>query len=426
MKLGLTWICIAYALWEMLFRPGGLTLLFSLRDDEAMDLLKRLRGMHTRLPRFLQASLGTDNEHEFEFARLGSKAQAFPCTGTAGRNYTGSLAIIDEADFIGALKQLVAAVLPGVEAGGKLIMVSASNKDMPASEFKRVYRRAVSGENNFKDMFLAWSARPDRDEQWYKTQAADYDEDDLYANYPANPQQALAARSSNKRFKPEWLMGWELVGPVGYPLTVPGLVVFESPHEGERYVVAGDPSEGNPNSHPSAATVLNSKWEQVAVMHGLFEPDVFGGYLVELAKWYNDATIVPERNNHGHAVILAVRNLGAEELLYVNPFDSRPGRKKYGWLSSPRLKSMAVDLAAQTLRDSAGSILRDEATVNEFISIEASTLKAPAGMQDDRAMSMMIGYAALRWPTLGRMDVAVDAYIKADDPLETIDAGGFA
>ena len=426
-KLGLTWLCIAYALWDMLFRSGGRELLFSLGDKDAVDLVKRLRGMHRRLPLFLQATVGTDNDHELEFARLDSTAKAFPCTKQAARNYTGSLALIDEADCIAWLKQLIAAVLPGVEAGGKLLLVSASDKGAPSSEFKRIYRGAIAGTNNYAPIFLPWHARPSRDQAWYDVQTVNYDDEhDMRANYPATPEEALSPRSSDKRFRPEWFEEWEKLAVLSNPLTIPGLIIYEMPQPGETYVVPADPAEGNPSSNPSVAAVLNSQWKQVAVLSGQFEPDVFGGYLVELARWYNDATIVPERNNHGHAVILTVRNLGAENLLYVNPFDSRIGRKKYGWLSSPRMKSMAVTLAAQTLRDSRGKILRDRATVNELAAIEASTLKAPPGMLDDRAMAVIIGYAALRWPTSGGIGAVVDVYIEAPDVMVAIDAGGFA
>lgn len=425
-KLGLTWLSIAYTLWEMLFRPGGRALLFSLTDSDAVDLVNRLRGMHQRLPMFLQATIGTDNEHELEFARLSSVVRAFPCTKQAARNFTGTLAVIDEADCIPWLKHLVAAVQPGVEAGGKLLLVGAANKDTPASEFKLKYYGAVAKTNNYTAVFLPWYARPGRDEAWYREQELDYDEDDMHANYPATPAQALAARSSDKRFRPEWFEEWERLTSLSNPLTVPGLVVYEAPQPGETYIVPADPAEGNPSSNPSVAMVLNSKWEQVAIVSGQFEPDVLGNYLVEIARWYNDAVICPERNNHGHAVILTVRNLGAEELLYVNPFDSRLGRKKYGWLSSSRMKSMAIDLAAQTIRDARGRILRDEATVNELVALEAGTLKAPQGGTDDRAMTVMIGYAALRWPTSGGIGTVIDAYIEAPDVMAAVDRGGFA
>src|SRR5689334_18485796 len=49
-QLGLTWLVLGYALWLMLFWPAATVLLFSRRDDEAVDLLRtRLRGIYDRL-----------------------------------------------------------------------------------------------------------------------------------------------------------------------------------------------------------------------------------------------------------------------------------------------------------------------------------------------------------------------------------------
>ncbi len=55
-QLGLSWLTLAYVLWEMLYRPAATALLFSKRDDEAIELLDaRLKGMYIRLPAWMQA-----------------------------------------------------------------------------------------------------------------------------------------------------------------------------------------------------------------------------------------------------------------------------------------------------------------------------------------------------------------------------------
>src|SRR5215470_17278271 len=63
-QLGLTWLMLGFALWLMIFHPAATVLLFSRRDDEAIDLLKtRVRGMYNRLPAWLKVrSFGVDND----------------------------------------------------------------------------------------------------------------------------------------------------------------------------------------------------------------------------------------------------------------------------------------------------------------------------------------------------------------------------
>ena len=144
-QLGLTWLCIAYALWLMIFRPGSTILLFSRRDDEAKELLSRLVGMLIRLPAWMQPTIGTNNDHELSFKNLNSVARSFPTTKHSGRSFTATLVIVDEADFIPWLPQLLAAVKPTVDAGGRMILLSTSNKEQPKSEFKTIWQ---AGANN--------------------------------------------------------------------------------------------------------------------------------------------------------------------------------------------------------------------------------------------------------------------------------------
>ena len=97
-QLGMTWLALAYALWLMLFRAPAYILLFSMRDNEAVDLLSRLSAMYKHLPAWLQADdVLTDAGHEFALSNE-SRAQAFPTS--AGDSYTANLVIIDEADLV--------------------------------------------------------------------------------------------------------------------------------------------------------------------------------------------------------------------------------------------------------------------------------------------------------------------------------------
>ncbi|MBC8248532.1 MAG: hypothetical protein H8E90_02535 [Anaerolineales bacterium] len=422
-QLGLTWLLVCYGLWMMLFRPGSGVLLFSRRDDEAAELLDRVRQCHLRLPSFLQARVGTDNDHELELVNLGSVAQAFPTTKHSGRSYTATLAVVDEADYIRWLRQLLTAVKPTIDAGGQLGLISTVDKEDPSSEFKRIWNQAVAGGNSYRPIFLPWHSRPGRDAAWYAQQQADYTEDDLFQEYPASPAEALAARKSSKRFLPAWLA---LCTGSASPLDcvdappLPGLVVWEAPRRGGGYLVVADPCEGNPTSDPSPAAVFDvGTWNQVAGLYGQFQPDIFGGYLVELSRWYNEAVICVERNNHGHAVHVAIGGLGADDLIYQCPLD-----EKDGWLSNAKNKVLATDVTAEVLREG-GCVIQDQATINELAMFEGSSLKAPPGMTDDRAMTVIIGMAALRWPSLRNRGTGESAAITPDDIIDERETGGW-
>jgi hypothetical protein len=141
-QLGLTWLCLAFALWLMIFKPIATILIFSKRDDEAVYLMgkERMRGMYRRLPRWMQVrQIVTGNEHEWALSN-GSVARAFPTSG--GDSYTATFALVDEADLVDNLEKLMTAVKPTIDGGGKMILLSRAKKDEPESLFKQIYLAA--------------------------------------------------------------------------------------------------------------------------------------------------------------------------------------------------------------------------------------------------------------------------------------------
>ncbi len=207
-QLGLTWLCLGYALWLMLFRSAAVILLFSKREDEAQELMFRLQGMYGKLPEWMQCrSVLKSNLDQFRLSN-GSVALAFPTTG--GRSYTGTFALADEADYIPDLSRFLNAVKPTVDAGGQLALISTSDKSQPKSTFKRLFRAGWRRLNEYRALFLPWSARPERTAKWYETVRRDMYEqdgtdDNLQQEYPATPEEALAARSLDKRIPPVFL-----------------------------------------------------------------------------------------------------------------------------------------------------------------------------------------------------------------------------
>ena len=171
--------------------------------------------MYARLPDWMQArAVLKSNESQFVLS-TGSRFLAFPTTG--GRSYTGTIAVVDEADFVPDLRGFLNAVKPTIDAGGQLFLITTSDKTRPLSTFKRLYRaaletgpsaqarngslkagsvQAMQGLGDYVPVFLPWYARPDRDMDWYTRQRAEMFEqqgtdDDFFAEYPETPEQAL-------------------------------------------------------------------------------------------------------------------------------------------------------------------------------------------------------------------------------------------
>lgn len=387
-QLGMTWLALAFALWLMIFRPAVTVLIFSRRENEAIYLLsdERLRGMVTRLPDFLRPRItGTDSASVLQLAN-GSVCRAFPTS--AGDSYTASLAIVDEADLVPDLGRLMRAVKPTIDGGGRMLLLSRADKDAPRSEFKAIYRAAKAGGSGWHPVFLSWSVRPERTADWYEAQRQDIltrtgSLDDLHEQYPATDAEALAPRALGKRIPPAWILrsydAMQGLDVLRAP-ALPGLLVYRPPQPGRRYVIGADPAEGNPTSDDSAATVLDRKsGEEVASLRGKFEPGTFAAHIDKLGTWYNRASIMPERNNHGHAVILWLRE--HSQLTILCGHDG-----KLGWLSNTKGKALLYDAAAEAFQ-AGTAVLHTFETMTQLSSIEGRTLRAPEGEHDDMADS---------------------------------------
>ncbi len=408
-QLGLTWLVLGYALWRVLFYPAATVLLFSRRDDEAVDLLStRLRGMYDRLPAWLKVrSLVTDNDHEWELSN-GSRVLAFPTT--AGDSYTATLAIVDEADLVPDLDRLMRAVKPTIDGGGRMILLSRADKSRPQSTFKRLYASAKQQLLPWKAVFLPWFVRPERDQAWYEAQKNEIlyrtgSLDDLHEQYPATDTEALAPRTLDKRIAPAWLHQCYqerrplATLPAGAP-SIPGLEVYVLPQRGRSYVIGADPAEGNPTSDDSALTVLDRETgEEVAALAGKFQPSTLAAHADSIGTWYNQAEMLVERNNHGHAVLLWLRD--HSQLRRLRGSDGNEG-----WLSSTRGNVLLYDNVADAFRNRE-TILHSFATFTQLASIEGSTLEAPEGEHDDRADSYALACAARALVPRRRVDILV-------------------
>lgn len=400
-QVGHTWEVLAFGLHEMLFRPIAEFLIFSFKENEASYLLgeERLKGMYNKLPKFLQASeILVDKATQFKLSN-GSVARAFSRNG--GDGYAATLALIDEADLLPNLQTLLNRVEPTVAEGGRIVLVSRSDKSRPESRFKAIYKAGKDGTGEYAPFFTPWHAHPGRNQDWYDAQCASAMEtsgslDDVHEQYPATDTEAMAPRTLDKRIPPMWIekvyeerrplpdADWEHLAP--NLATIDGVDIYELPLEGVEYRVGVDTAEGNPNSDDSAATVVDRKTgRQVAKLVGKHEPEDFGRYIGWLSKLYREAPVLVERNNHGHAVIMKCGQEGTPLL------EGEDG--KTGWLSNRYGKVRLYDELALTIKYQNCAIASFR-TMTQVQGIDARTLRAPDGQMDDEADAFALAQVA--------------------------------
>lgn len=402
-QVGLSWLLAAYAVWAMLFEPISTILVFSKGLREAIDLRKRVRDIYEKLPAFLKCkSIIIDRKTEFLLSN-GSRCVVLPAS--AGDSYSATHIFFDEADHVEKFDELFNRASPAAEGGGRIFINSTSDKNLPNSMFKRLFKGATAGANGYTPIFIPYTAHPDRDDAWYRNKRAELFEingthDEMEAKYPRTPKEALSGISLNKFFPIKWIDrafdevepayiitdGYEDRIPENAP-AVPNLIVYEPPIPGAEYIIGIDGAEGGANSHDTAITVMDyHSMIEVAHLSGLIDATTTGVYAVELHHYYNAARIMPERNNHGHSIIAEILSAGVEVQTGLDG--------KHGWLTNTVGKTRMYNWAFKVFNQFA-AVVRTEKTKIQLQDIERATLKAPPNTGDDCSDSYVIAIAGI-------------------------------
>jgi hypothetical protein len=261
-QLGISWLVCGYALWLCLFRPGRLVLMFSIGQDEANELLRRVSVMYHRLPADMLAvlpRLERENKSAIAWAN-GSRIESLPATRTAGSGYTASLVILDEFSKNQWARELYTAVKPTIDGGGAMIVLSSAHG--MGNLFHELCERAMEGVGRFAFRFLPWQARPGRDAQWYAQTAADAISASLMGQeYPAHPTEAFAA-SHAERFLPS-MAWWDACKEDLPPLDAhtPIVIALDAGEVSDTFALVGTSRHPDPSRWHDAAVRLVRIWD---------------------------------------------------------------------------------------------------------------------------------------------------------------------
>lgn len=190
------------------------------------------------------------------------------------------------------------------------------------------------------------------------------------------------------------------------------LKIWQKPRMGEKYVIGADVAEGiagDKRDYSCADVICCRTGQQVAHYHGKLDPDQFGVFLNWLGRYYNNALMGVESNNHGLTTITTLKHKNYPRLYQREMLDARgTGRKtkKAGWLTTSKSKYKIIDQLVAIVRDGDTGIVNYE-TIAEFKNysiLEDGSFGGKPGCHDDRVMSYAIAHEMLI--TMPRMRAA--------------------
>jgi hypothetical protein len=446
-----TWIDIRY-LWRCIFYPHTHAVVMADRDENAEQLFQRVKLAYDRLPKWMRPRAKYSTRKELSFRDNHSHLRVL----TAGSKNTGRGSDVDclhlsEAAFYGDLKGIRAGVGSARRPGSWEDDESTANG---FTEFRADYFKAKEGRIPYTAHFFPWwvdptlrapvvdpgLARLELDEtekilrslrglsleqlQWRRQKReelgdrflAEAPEDDVTCfRMSGSPKYDVVGLArllpfvetrerplDPRRYLPRDGSAQHLLAAAD------SLRLWVPPRRERKYVIGADVAEGVPGGHFSAAGGIDrtdrSRLDQVAELYGHWRPDHFGILLAELARWYNMALLAPERDNHGHACILAIRKIAGYHRLYRHKGLGQPKQqeRRYGFPATLGTRTESLDMTGRFLT-SGELIVRSPSFVREAMSF-------PSGAEDKNARDEFGGH----WDRLSAWAIAIYAAMKGD------------
>jgi hypothetical protein len=172
--------------------------------------------------------------------------------------------------------------------------------------------------------------------------------------------------------------------------------IWEEPEPARVYVIGADPSGGVGQDNGAAYVKDTKTGKLVARIWGDLTPDDFAKELYKLAKFYNNAWMCVESNNHGHVVIHVLKELGYRNLYKRSTIDEMTNKptKKIGFVTTNQSKILITEKLKTASKEGKVIILDADliAEMSTFVQISSksgSTVKreASSDAHDDLVMA---------------------------------------
>lgn len=447
---------------EVRFRPAdGLVVAHDV--DSTEYLFGIARRFHDNVPPDERLPLEASNRKELAFTRRpdgrygGRILVKTAGTKTAGRGFTPLYLHCSEVPFYDNAEDVMLALMNSVPDTPESMVIIEGTANGTGGWFHDQYWKAKNGKSGFTAIFLCWKDHDKHrlkvaDAAFFQTTLTPYerrimsahgldleqiawrrwaidnkcggDAEKFKQEYPLTDTEAFLT-SGRCRFDVERLNAIRTNEPLRGILTVDetysgkslhfspksdGYIdLWKRPQPGHAYVIGADVAEGievvgqignDRYDHSSGDVIDRHTGEQVAQIHGDFEPDEFGRQLCMLGQWYNWAYMGIERNNNGQTTLNEIehQNYPGDKIFArtTTPDGKRYTTPQTGWVTSHVTRPNMINRLARVA--GADVIINSFNTVKEmktFVIWPDGSVKAQRGSKDDRVFSLGIAATML-------------------------------
>lgn len=358
-QLGFSTAVCGFIYHDTVMHPGTTSMIIGYNREMTAELLEKIKLFYATTPKELQPSIQYNSRYEMSFPKINSKIIVLPSTETVGRGYTPNNLLCTELAFWDKAEEKMASLESSVPIDGRIIVESTPNG------IGNLYHEMWIKDNGYtKKEYGWWWGYSEADIETIRTRlndkqrfAQEYSLEFLAAGRMVFDQDAIRKQRKNILD-----VGDKIVWTSKDGATTDGIVhlkddlrIYRPPETDGLYIFGVDNSEGVEGGDYTAVTVLNRKTgEEVAFYRGLIAPDRLAIKLNEWGRYYNNALMVVEVNNHGITTLADLRKLLYPNLYFRQAkFDTIANEwtDKLGWRTSPQTKFFLIDDLNKSLRD---------------------------------------------------------------------------
>lgn len=414
-QMGLsTWIAGRFFL-KTITQPGTLTLEVAHTQEAAEDLFRMVHRFYAGLPeRLREGALKTSraNVRSLVFPKIDCEYRVETAGDpNAGRGLTvQNLHCSEVARWSRAGADVLAGLRASLPAGGEVVLESTANGAYGCFYDEWMH----AGETGYVRHFFPWWVEAEYVSGSGGSGTLDEAEQKLVHTFGLSVGQIAFRRGIQKQFGrlraqeyPEnpdecflssgaCVFDMEAIdrriGEVPEPITRRwngALEVWYPPLPGKEYLLAVDPAGGGMDGDYCAMQVIEKGTGlQCAEFQGKIGLLEIAQRATELAAEYNQALLIVERNNHGHAVLIYLRSVYTEARIYAhNGLD--------GWLTTSLTRPALLDGFGRVLLENA-EVINSRRLLREcrtFVRDAGGRIEAAPGEHDDCLMAMGLAFA---------------------------------
>jgi hypothetical protein len=401
-QIGFSSAATAFIYHNTITNPGTNSALIGYNSDLTSELLDKVKTFWRSTPPELRPTIKYNSKFEISFPKIDSKIIIMPSTENVGRGYTLHNVLATELSFWEKAEEKMVALENSVPQNGRIIIESTPNG--VANKFYQIFK----SENDYVKKEYGW---------WWHYTEEEIEKIKRRMNNPMKFAQEYGLEflaSGRSVFDQDMLLeqrnnildiGHIVVDERGnrhIVKKVEDLIVYKEPESDGLYVAGVDVSEGVDGGDLSVITIFNRRTgEEVAFYRGLCAPDRFGAMIDRWGRYYNNALVVLEINNHGLTTMTILKQK-LYPSLYFRPkqFDQigMIYSDRLGWKTTKLTRPLLIDDLAQGLRDGVLTIhsksILDE--MSTFIYDRNNNMIAMDNFHDDCIFSVGIAYQGFK------------------------------